>query len=201
MTDHFDHDDLTDIFEDLKPEDFIQSESTAVGIVALASQDAEFVGAEAFARFIARSLNDVRVAYAASAGDINPIAILATATTQYLFVPDEDDSLGSWADRLRREAATLGATWVFITRKTMVGTSDQPADTQVGSQKAYDLAIERGDDLRPGMLFYVQRREGLEVENYCGYMQAQSDVELGEVQMGHSTQGLESLFYVLDAPR
>jgi hypothetical protein len=192
------NDDLAGIFDGISPEDFLQRETTAIGVVSLASQDDQFVGEAAFARFVARSLATVRTSYAAAEGEVNPVAILATGEKQYIFVPDEDDDMGSWTDRLRREVTSLGATWVFICRKTIVGAAeDQNPDRmpELGDPDVFELASTRGR-MRPGVLFYCQRREGYEVENHHGYLHATSDTELGDVVMGKAGQTF-SMFNVL----
>lgn len=185
MSDQFD--DINGIFDNVSMADFLDQESSAVGIVSLASQDEVFAGEEAYARFIARCLATLRTSWAAAEGEINPIAILATREKQYIFTPDNDETMEQWTERLRRDAAKLGAGWVFISRVTMVGAAVDSGDQDVEDPDVFER-MRREGRARPGVIFYAQRREGGVIDNAYGYMHAEDSTTLSEVVFGHGGQ-------------
>lgn len=190
MTDDFvdKHGFIDGIFDHITMEDFITTTS-AVGVCDLATLDAQFMGAGAFDRFVSRQIETVRVSYAMAEGDINPVVILATVDTQYVFIIQGDETVGDFMERLRREATEIQATWTFIARKCMVGQADDGEDTDsvVGDEDVFRRAATRGR-MKVGVLFYAQRKEGEETEHRQGYMHDDGEDNLGQVHMAIASQ-------------
>lgn len=187
-----DNDFIDGIFDNLAPEDFV-IETSAIGVCDLASLDAQFIGPEAFERFVNRQVEVVRISYSASEGMLNTVAILGTREMQYIFMPDLDEDLEGYMKRMRREAQNLNASWTFIARKCHVGTTawttmgEEADDAEVGDEDVFQRAAAAGK-MKVGVLFYAQRREGGAVDHRQGYLQDMGDSVLGELHMGAAGQ-------------
>lgn len=168
------HDELTGIFDHLRPEDFTQGFGPNHG-------------SEAFHKFVDANIITVRTGYAASDGHLNPFANLADSTSQVTITPTDDETLGEYVERCRSEAIRLGAKWVFIARKTLVGNYDAKSTDDIpdtSDPEALAKAIEEGL-LVEGMFYYAERRELNEAESRHGIMKAQGN-NLGECVEGSS---------------
>lgn len=178
MTDE--HDELTGIFDNLKPEDF------SVG-------DGPNLGHAAFDKFVGDNLRTVRTGFLASDGHLNPIAVLSDSQTQVVLVPEGAETLGDWLERLRSEAQKLGATWFFLCRKTMVGhyqSSGSEPVPDATDPNAVAEAMSKGL-MSEGLFFYAERMENGDRESRHGLMEIQ-DGRLGEVREGDpATQSVE----------
>lgn len=155
MTDNFD-DELAGIFDDLSPEDFSPNR-----------------GRVAFDKFVDRHVQIVRMAYLASEGNINPVAILATDTEEHEFTPTQEETLGEYVARLHDEAEGVGAKWLFISRKTLVGSLSIPASEMfdLSDPEQVQAAIEKGL-MSEGVFYYAERTEGAERQRRHGMMRA-----------------------------
>ena len=189
MTDPNDErDELTGIFDHIRPEDFIL-ETTAIQEYERTNE-----GVEAFNAFVDEQLRAARQSWIAAEGEVQPIAILASTTKQRVFTPDDEETLGEWVQRLHREAQRMQANWVFLTKRTMVGSAAPGAqDVDFNDQEAVQAAIEAGT-LVDGSLWYAERREGGERHHRFGIMRAKNG-RLAEMEEGPSSQpsGLWSL--------
>lgn len=141
MTDE--HDELTGIFDDLKPEDFAPRKQ---GIVA-------------FDAFVKENIRSLRVAYAAADGEINPIAIFASPDNEWTFSPTEDENMGQYIQRLREAAKTLKATWFFISKKTLVGALTATNDGTIPEITNTGWAEQHRQLLTEGVVYYAERLE------------------------------------------
>lgn len=161
-------DELTGIFDDIKPEDFF---GAAVGAAH----------AETFGGFVDRMIGTVRTAYLAAAGQMDSLAILASGTREWSYVPTDEETLGDYLERLRVEAERLGATRLFVIRRTLVGAqeiSSKEGDAfDVGHAQKIAEAIEDGR-MVPGVFYYASCSEGGR-ENRYGIMRA-SNGRLGD---------------------
>lgn len=158
-------DELTGIFDNMEPWDFLETASAEM--VSASAEPNQ--GAERFNKFVDLNIEVVRTGWLAADGQINPVAVLAGPHAQWTFVPTDDETMGDYMERLRKEASQLGATWLFISRRTMVGTL--PGDHDTGDQNAVREALETGR-VRLGVFYYAERREGDEVQVRHGMMQA-----------------------------
>lgn len=178
-------DELDGIFDDLKPEDFFL-ETSAIEEVSRTSK-----GAEMFSAFVDEQLRAIRLAYAASQGQVNPIAILANTERQRVFSPEDDENMGQYTSRLNREAKLMGATWVFISRKTLVAahhvSPDQIHDTN--DPEAVAQAIADGV-LKTGLIWFSERRENGERHRRHGIIEALPNHNLGQPVEGDSSQAI-----------
>lgn len=171
------NDELSGIFDNITPADF-----------------APFKGRLAFDQFVTKNLEMTRMAWLAADGQINPVAVLATAEKSWAFAPTDDETLGEYVERVRGEAKKLGATWLYISRKTLVGTfkvdpSDAPDAT---NPEAIQEAIEKGL-MSEGLFYYAERLEDGERDCRHGMMRAQ-DNELGELIEGNPYHQSVSFF-------
>lgn len=189
------HDEFTGIFDDLTPEDFVR-ETTAKITTHLPGSP--HVGPEEFATFVEHNIGVVRSSSLASGGrDINPVAVLSTPSTQWIFAPTEDENMGDYIARLNHEAHQLGATWVFISRQTLVSAkpgSDNMPDTS--DEEAVQRALEEGQ-LQSGVVFYAQRHEGDEWEHCHGMMYIE-DGGLGPAVYGDPAQRVRYFARILE---
>lgn len=178
-------DDLTGIFDDLTPEDFLPELKR--GILA-------------FDAFVQDNIKSIRMAYLASDGQINPVAIFADPTNEWVFVPNDDENMGQYISRLREAAHTLKATWFFISRKTMVGSyvvevSDEDQIADVADPSAVKRAADAGL-MSEGVLYYAERLEDGVRDVRHGYMRVEND-RLGTVAEGNPLQRMELFSNIL----
>lgn len=177
-------DELTGIFDDLTPEDFVR-QTTAKIETHLPGDPNQ--GAEAFAKFVEHNIEVVRSsALAAGGNDINPVAVLANASTQWIFSPVEEENMGQYIQRLHDEAMALGATWVFISRQTMVAATPAVNPPDTNDEGAIQRAMKEGM-LQKGVIFFAQRHEGDEWEHRHGMMQSEG-TGLGPAVYGDDSQ-------------
>jgi len=171
--DGFNGDDLSGIFDHLSPDDF--AITSAVDESARTNR-----GAAAFNSFVDEQLRAIRLAYTAAEGEINPIAILASPESQRLFKPDDDENMNEYVARLNREAKAMGATWVFISRKTLVASHMVDPDDvhDVNDEEAVADAIKKGL-LKTGLVWFAERREGDERHRRHGVIEAGPNHQLG----------------------
>lgn len=189
-------DELTGIFDDLEPDDF-NVKTTAR--IETHLPDAPHRGASAFKQFVEHNIEVVRSSsLAAGGGDINPVAILSSASTQWMFSPVEGETMGDYVQRLHQEAAALGATWVFISRQTMVGSAmiDDEDVPDAADPVAVEEALKRGT-MSKGVVFFAQRHEGDEWEHSHGMMLL-ADGGLGPAIYGSQEQKMDFFAQILE---
>lgn len=152
-------DELTGIFDDLKPEDFFGSTVGAAHV-------------EPFSNFVDRMVETVRTAYLAAGGQVDSLAVLATGEREWSYVPNDEESLGDYLERLRLEAKRLSATRLFVIRRTMVGSQEIPAEDaekgevfDVGHAQRIAEAVEDGRMVE-GVFYYASCSEGAKVTRY-----------------------------------
>lgn len=177
-------DELTGIFDEITPEDFVRKTSAKIETHLPGSPNQ---GPEAFAKFVEHNIEVVRSsALHAGNNDINPVAVLANASNQWIFSPTPEENMGQYIQRLHDEAVQLDATWVFISRQTMVaaGPAIDPPDTN--DQAAVQQALKDGI-LKKGVIFFAQRHEGDEWEHRHGMMQGEG-TGLGPAVYGDESQ-------------
>lgn len=172
MSEHDDDfdDELAGIFDHLTPEDF-----------------SPFRGRIAFDQFITQNLETTRTSWLAADGQINPVAVLATATERWTYVPTDEETLGEYVERLRSEARRLKATWLFLSRKTLVGNyevrvGDDVPDTS--DPDALQKAIEKGI-ITEGIFYFAERSEDGKTDTRHGLMKPDKDGRLGPVVEGN----------------
>jgi hypothetical protein len=190
-----DDDEFTGIFDELTPEDFVRETSARITTHLPGSPNC---GPEEFAKFVEHNIGVVRASSLASGGkDINPVAVLANASTQWIFAPTEEENMGEYIARLNHEAEQLAATWVFISRQTMVsarpGSEDMP-DTS--DEETIKEALAEGR-LQSGVIFYAQRHEGDEWEHRHGMMYVEGD-GLGPAVYGDPNQQVRYFARILE---
>jgi hypothetical protein len=146
-----DKDEFTGIFDDLTPEDFELSTSAFADV----HWDQEG-GEKAFNEFVATQITTLRTTFSAAEGRIQSLAVLANPNRMRSFLPEDDENLGQYLERLGREAEKMRATWFFISRVTMVGsvTSVDPIMFDAGDHQA-----ESAPKVERGVIWFAARRE------------------------------------------
>lgn len=185
------NDDFTGIFDHLSPDDF-NLETSAVD-----ENPGVYRGPHAFSTFVDQQLRAVRLAFAAADGEINPVAVLVSPTVERVFAPDDDETLGQYLDRLSNEARTVGATWFFISKKTVAGVFSSNEHPDVNSPEAMQAAIDEGT-AKLNVLWYAERREGDERHHRHGLLEIVGN-KLGQMYEGPAEQGLTAFERVLGA--
>jgi hypothetical protein len=117
------HDELTGIFDDLSPEDFVL-ESTAI-----ASMQGCYAGPDVLDGFLEHQLNAVRLAFSMADGWLYTTAVLAGREGLRTFVADDDETLRDFVSRVRGEAARMRAHWCFMATQTLIGPRSEDGDT------------------------------------------------------------------------
>lgn len=177
-------DELTGIFDHLTPEDF-----------------AEQVGApkekqpESFDSWVQANIETTRVAWQAANGQINPIAVLAKEAERWTITPTDTETLGEYVDRVRAKAKSLGATRLYLARKTLVGnyTASEGDDIpDIADPAALQAAIEKGI-IGEGAFYYAESLFGGLRTSRHGLMKAEGET-LGELVEGTPEQQSVGLF-------
>lgn len=186
------NDEFTGIFDNLNPDDFTLETS------AIDETSRENLGVEAFNAFVDEQLRALRISYAAADGElISPVSILASPVLQRVFSAEDDENMGQYVARLHREAKRMGATWVFTSKQTLVGTALMLPDDMVdiNDSKAVDKAIEEGR-MEEGIFWYAERREGDERHNRQGIIRVVGN-KLGAMTEGPAQQQIPLMAQIL----
>lgn len=153
-------DDFEGIFNDLTP-DMFETTTSAVD-----EEEGAYEGHEAFVAMVKERQRAVRTAYANMFGQMNPTAVLVSATKQRTFVPQEDETIGDFLGRLRREAIAMEAHWFFFARKQQFklwfpeSGLDHTALPDATAMSSFDEAPNATPQQEgQGVLYYAERRE------------------------------------------
>lgn len=158
-------DDLDGIFDDLTPEDF-EIDTTAISEISRENR-----GVEAFNAFVDEQIRALRMAYSAGAGHINPVTTIANAQVQRLFLPNSDETLGDYFERLHDEAEKMQGSWLFIARRTQVGSHlIAPSEMHDATQSPVIQEAEAAGMLKDGVIWYGESRETGEIHRRLGIL-------------------------------
>jgi hypothetical protein len=182
------------IFNDATVEDFLRETSARVEM----PQSGQ--GIDAFNRFVDQQLRAVRMAWIAAETYMQPLAVIANGQQERIFIPDDDETMGQFVERMHREALAMEATWAFISKRTMVANlgvaTDTGYDVDVTDPEQWEKAVAAGI-VRLGVVWYAERREGDERHHRHGQMQDEEGT-LGEMSEGSSSQALPLFATILD---
>lgn len=188
MTDEFEG-----IFDDATIADFLR-ETSARDEVSREDPDGY-----AFSQFVDEQLRAVRTAWIAAETFMQPLAIVATRSKQRIFIPDDDETLGQFVDRMHREAVKMKAVWTFCAVRTQVAdlgdATDDEQDIDVGDSNAIEEAMAAGL-LRLGVVWYAERRDK-KVRQWRHGQMADEDGTLGELIEGAANQDNELFAKIL----
>ena len=120
-------DELTGIFDDLTPEDFV------VGTTAIAAMPGCYAGPDVLDGFVEHQLNGIRLAFAMSDGWLVSTAVLAGLEGLRTFVADDDETLTDFVARIRGEASRMRAHWCFMATQTLIGPGAGAGDEDGGT--------------------------------------------------------------------
>lgn len=192
------NDEFAGIFDDVTPDMFIAETS------AVHEDEGSFVGTAMFNTVVDEALRGVRTAFASSFGQINPTAMLANATTRRFFAPEQDENLGQFLERLKREAMTMGAHWFFLAKRNVVAVwyeEDEEAERHdTGSDDAMRTAAMHGSEPEMGVLWYAERREGGETHHRHGVLKIEGH-KITDATEGDDKQTIGVFSLILDAVR
>lgn len=147
------NDDLDGIFDDLRPEDF-ESNTTAFAELSRTNK-----GLEAFNTFVDEQLRAVQMMYAASRGDLYPVALLANTEIQRMYLADDNETVQNYLDRLHEEAVAMNAIWFFFSRASAVSSELVSRDEMTDATMTDPDEIKKQTGLAPGMFWYAERCE------------------------------------------
>lgn len=183
MSEH-DHDFFTDaeydgVFDDLNPDDFARDTSARAEVSRLNGFDA----------FVDEQIRAVRTAWIASETWMQPIALIANHEAQRIFIPDDDESLRQFVDRMHREAVAMGAIWTFVARRAMVasfGDTTEDHDVDLDDPDTWERAVAEGLVVL-GVQWYAERREGGDRQQRHGQIHDENGT-LGALREGAPNQ-------------
>lgn len=107
-----DTDDLTGVFDGLRPEDFL------VGTTCVSSAAGDFRGEVALERFWVAQLELLERRHAAGTTLPSRLAVLASPTSSRTFHARPEEPVTVFLARVRREASRLAAHWLFFAHTT-----------------------------------------------------------------------------------
>lgn len=180
-------DQFTGIFDDLTPEDFTRRTTSAVTELDRIERS--------FDDFIADMLRAVRFAFASASGEIDPLATLAGGHVERVFAPDDDETVGNFIDRLAREAKVLDAEWLFIYKRTVVGTFQSDDGGSVDGPDAMQSALDAGTT-QEAIYWYAEDRSSGESERRHGFLTIVGN-HLGDQVEGNSVQTVRAFTRIL----
>lgn len=191
------NDDLHGIFDDITPEMFSLDSS------CVDESEGTFKGRVAFDASVDERIRGVRAAFASSFGQVNPIAVLSNPTMQRVFVPEQDENLGQFLERLKREAAMMSAHWLFFAKRNMISVvwhdpEDDGERYDVASPEMAAQAAVDGSEPEEGILWYAESREGSEIAHRHGVLRIAGN-KIGEATEGDGRQTLNVFSLILDA--
>lgn len=144
-------------------------------------------GADGFASFVEEQIRTVRISWLTSETYMQPLGVLANSSVQRVFLPDEDETLEDFANRLAREARLMKAFWTFVCIRTMVGSASRAAGPlDVDDEEEMYRALEAGE-LSLGVMWYAERIEGEVRQRRHGHL-VDNDGKLGPNKEGWSEQ-------------
>ena len=139
---------------------------------------------------IDEQLRAVRTAWIAAETYMQPLAIVANESKQRIFIPDDDETLGQFSERMHREAVGMKAIWTFVAVRTMVANLGDPEpveqDIDVDDPDEWEKAVAAGL-VQLGVAWYAERREGKVRQRRHGQMQDEDGV-LGDLVEGAGNQ-------------
>lgn len=186
MSDPHDEFEFEGIFDDLTPDDFAR-ETSARSEVPRTNK-----GADAFNQFVEEQLRAVRTAWITSETWMQPLAVVANHEKQRIFIPDDDETLGQFVQRMHREAVAMGAIWTFVAKRSMVANLGEALpverDIDANDPEAFRRAEAEGL-VQLGVIWYAERREGVQRQHRLGQMQ-DMDGTLGELFEGAPNQDI-----------
>ena len=169
---------INGIFDELNPDDFHEEYGPNRG-------------EEAFATWVEQRRDAIRQMWANLDGHLNPITVIADSMTSVTIHANTTETLGEYVERCKEAARHLGATWVFVARKTQVGsyvtTNEDPElpDTTVDLETVTAVAAKHNIQLTDGIYYFAARHESdSELERKHGMIPGLSDGRLGETVEG-----------------
>lgn len=187
-------DEYEGIFDEATVDDFLR-ETSARSEVPRTNK-----GSEAFNQFVEEQLRAVRTAWISAETYMQPLAIVANHEKQRIFIPDDDETLQDFVNRMHREAKSLEAIWTFIAQRTMVASLgeglDVDQDVDVSDPDEWEKAVAAGI-VKLGVLWYAERREGLDRQHRHGQMVDENGT-LGRHIEGAPNQGIPLFAGILD---
>lgn len=188
MTDEWDG-----IFDDATVGDFIRDTSARTEMARTNH------GLEAFNLFVDEQIRAVRTAWISAETYMQPLAIVADHEKQRIFIPDDDETLRQFVERMHREAKAMDAIWTFVAKRTMVANlgsaSDAEHDIDVDDPDQWEQAVAAGL-VQLGVMWYAERREGGDRQHRHGQMVDEGGV-LGELREGARNQSIPLFAMIL----
>lgn len=187
-------DEYDGIFNDATVADFMRETSARVEMAQTGH------GVDDFNRFVDEQLRAVRMAWIAAETYMQPLAVIANGSQERIFIPDDDETMGQFVERMHREATAMEATWAFVAKRSMVASLgsavDVDQDIDVTDPEEWEKAIADGI-VRLGVVWYAERREGDERHHRHGQMQDE-DGTLGATREGAQNQAIPLFASILD---
>jgi hypothetical protein len=181
-------DEFTGIFDSISPDDFATPFATAVDEASRSNGS--------FDEFVDGQIRAVRYAFAASSGKVDPLATLASPVIERVYAAYDDETLGQYIDRLAREASEMHATWLFIFKKTVVGTFETDDDHTVGvdDPESMQRALD-GGTTQAAVYWYAEDRPG-EMRRH-GFLKISGN-SLGDLVEGDARQTVNAFNRILE---
>lgn len=182
------------IFNNATMDDFIRDTSARLELANTGQ------GQEAFSKFVDEQLRAVRMAWIAAETYMQPLTVIANGKSERVFIPDDDETMGQFIERMHREALSMEASWAFVAKRTMVANLgsalDVDVDVDVTDPQEWEKAVAAGI-VRLGVVWYAERREGDERHYRHGQMQDEEGT-LGQMSEGSQAQEIPLFASILD---
>jgi len=182
------------VFDDATVADFERSTSARIELARAGH------AGDAFDQFVAEQARAVRMAWIAAETYMQPLVVITDGRQERVFIPDDDETLGQFIERMRREALAMEAVWAFIAKRSMVANLGSALETDddvdVTDTEEWEKAVAAGI-VRLGVIWYAERREGEKRHHRHGQMQDEEG-KLGEMREGSQAQAIPLFASILD---
>lgn len=143
-------DEIEGFFDDLTPEHFHQDSSS---FVEMSRPN------ETFDAFVGEQVRATQIAYATAEGSMAPVAALVNAETLRMFVPQDEETLGDYLQRLHTESLDMDARWFYLARATQVASHlVRPEDLHDATQGEVVEGAKEANVLVDGLIWYAEAR-------------------------------------------
>jgi hypothetical protein len=184
------NDEYTGIFDEATVGDFLRESS---------ARD-RWSRTNSFDTFVDEQIRAIRTAWIAAETYMQPVALIANDHDQSLFIPDDDETLREFIDRVHREAKAMGATWTFVAKRTMVASfgseGAEDFDLPVDDAEAWEKAVAQGLATL-GVVWYAEHRDDRVHQRRHGQLQEENGV-LGRLREGAPNQSIPLFAEILD---
>lgn len=162
-------DEISEAFQDVSVADF-ERKTSAVAEQAYGDDFTDVTRGVTHWNTFVDGLLLVSRSAAAKPGEFQPWAVLHSPNMQRTYVPDADETVVQFSERLRREAHDMGATWFFtaiLSCGRAYNSDEDPPTIDPDNIDELQDALDRGE-IEVAICWYAELREGGDTKHRAG---------------------------------